>query len=243
MQSVLLAVQTRGQGLSAKKAVSMNKIPAICYGKGLKEKPLMMDYQVFRKVFKLAGENTVIELDVDGNEKFNVLVHDVQYDPVSEKIKHVDFINVKMDEIIRTKIPVVVVGVAPAIKELGGILMHRLDEVEVKCLPGDLVSKIEVDVSSLVDFHTSIRVKDLNIPASITVLSGQDEVVATVVAPTKIEEEVPAAAVPVEGEVVEGAEGEAGVAGAPAEGAAAGAEGAAKGGAVKGAPKAPEAKK
>lgn len=242
MQSVLLVVQTREQGLSAKKAVSMNKIPAICYGKGLKERPLMIDYQVFRKVFRLAGKNTIIELDVDGKEKLNVLVHDIQYDPVSEKIKHVDFINVKMDEVIRTKIPVVVVGVAPAIKELGGILMHRLDEVEVKCLPKDLISKIEVDVSPLVDFRISIRVKDLSIPSSITVLSGQDEVVATVVAPTKIEEEVPVAAVPVEGEVVAGAEGEAGVA-APAEGAVASEAGAAKGGAAKGVPKAPEVKK
>lgn len=242
MQSVLLAVQNRGQELNAKKAVSMGKIPAVCYGKGLKERSFMMDYQVFRKVFRQAGENTILELDVDGKEKLNVLVHDIQQDPVSEKIIHVDFINVKMDEVIRTKIPVVVVGVAPAIKELGGILMHRLDEIEVKCLPKDLVHNIEVDVSSLVDFRTSIRVKDLIIPAGITVMSGQDEVVATVVAPTKIEEEVPVVAAVVEGEAAVGAEGTA-EGGVSAEGAAAGAVDATKGGGAKGGGQKPEAKK
>ncbi|MEK7127067.1 MAG: 50S ribosomal protein L25 [Patescibacteria group bacterium] len=243
MQSVLLAVQNRGQELNAKKAVSMGKIPAVCYGKGLKERSFMMDYQVFRKVFRQAGENTILELDVEGKEKLNVLVHDVQQDPVSEKIIHVDFINVKMDEVIRTNIPVVVVGVAPAIKELGGILMHRLDEIEVKCLPKDLVHNIEVDVSSLVDFRTSIRVKDLIIPAGITVMSGQDEVVATVVAPTKIEEEVPVVAAAVEGEAVVGAEGAVVEGGAVAEGAAAGAADATKGAGGKGGGQKPEAKK
>ena len=242
MESVLLAVQNRGQELNAKKAVSMGKIPAVCYGKGLKERSFMMDYQVFRKVFRQAGENTILELDVDGKEKLNVLVHDIQQDPVSEKIIHVDFINVKMDEVIRTKIPVTVVGVAPAIKELGGILMHRLDEIEVKCLPKDLVHNIDVDVSPLVDFRTSIRVKDLVIPAGITVMSGQDEVVATVVAPTKIEEEVPVAVAAVEGEAVAGAEGAAATGGAPAEGAATGVTDVAKG-ADKGGKKTSEAKK
>ncbi|MEK7086027.1 MAG: 50S ribosomal protein L25, partial [Patescibacteria group bacterium] len=168
--------------------------------------------------------NTVLELNVDGKEKLPALVHDVQYNPVTDAIDHVDFINVRMDQVVHAKIPLKFFGISPAVKELGGILTHTLTEVSVKCLPKDLIPFIEVSVESVVDFHSYVRIKDLKVSSAVTILHDPGDVVVTAVAP-KIEEEAPivapgaegaAAAVPgAEGAVAPGAEGAAPAAAAP----------------------------
>ena len=128
-------------------------------------------------------------MDVDGKEKMNVLVHALQRDPVTDNIKHVDFINVRMDQEIHTKVPVELTGVAPAVKEQGGTLMHHLSDLEIKCLPKDLVHNFTVSVDSLNDFHSYVRVKDIEVPDTITVMNDPEDLVATVVAPREETEE------------------------------------------------------
>jgi large subunit ribosomal protein L25 len=123
-----------------------------------------------------------------------------------------------MDQEIHTKIPVELIGTAPAVKEQGGILMHHLNEVEIKCLPKDLVHSFSVNVESLVDFHSYVRVKDLEVPEGITILNGEEDLVATVVAPREEEAEVAEEAVEL------GAEGEEGADAGAEEGADAGAD-------------------
>ena len=183
MDTMTLEVQLRDKNLKAKDLLRQNLIPLEYYGKGVENKSFQVDYQTFRRLFRTAGTNTVIELNVDGKEKMNVLVHDLQRDPVTDNIKHVDIINVRMDQEIQTKVPVELTGNAPAVKEQGGILMHHLHEVEIKCLPNDLVHEFTVNVDSLVDFQTFIRVKDLEVPKGITILTGEEDIIATVVAP------------------------------------------------------------
>ena len=183
MDTMTLEVQLRDKNLKAKDLLRQNLIPLEYYGKGVDNKSFQVDYQTFRRLFRTAGTNTVIELSVDGKEKMNVLVHDLQRDPVTDNIKHVDFINVRMDQEIQTKVPVELTGTAPAVKEQGGVLMHHLHEVEIKCLPNDLVHEFTVSVDSLVDFQTFIRVKDLDVPKGITIVTGEEDIVATVVAP------------------------------------------------------------
>ncbi len=214
MDAITLEVQSRNAEQKAKDLLAENFIPAEFYGNGVENMSLKMDYQTFRRVFNKAGTNTIINLVIDGKKGPNVLVGDVQYHPISGNMIHVDFRNVKMDQEIHTQIPLTFVGTAPAVKNLAGIFMAKMDDVEVKCLPNALVHNIEVNVDSLEDFHCYVRVKDLNVPAGITILNEPEDVVAVVVAPRAEEEEAPVvAATPAEGEAA-AAEGAA----APAEG-------------------------
>ncbi|MBI4975728.1 50S ribosomal protein L25 [Candidatus Peregrinibacteria bacterium] len=211
MDIVALDVSSRDKTKKAKDLLAENLIPAEYYGSGVENKSVQIDYQTFRRAFIKAGTNTVIKLNIDGKEGPDVLVHEVQYNPTTDKIAHIDFINVRMDKEIEAEIPLVFVGVAPAVKELGGSFTSQLDEISIKCLPKDLIHNIEVSIEPLVDFHTYIRVKDLNIPKGITVLHNPEDVVAAVSAPRAEEVEVKA-------EVAASVEGEAGA--VPVEGAA-----------------------
>ena len=188
MEKILLEVQVRDLKLSPGYLRSQRRIPAICYGHKEKSMALEVDYQSFRKAFDRAGGNQVIELSVDGKKK-PVLVHDVQYDPLTDKVAHIDFINISMDEEVKANIPVVVTGLAPAVKNLGGILTTLKHEIEVRCLPGDLPQNITVDVSALENLHSSIHIRDIDLPKGVKVTAGPDEVIVTV-APPKAEEEV-----------------------------------------------------
>lgn len=200
MDTMSLDVQTRENGLKAKELLAKNVIPAVYYGKGVENQHLQVDYQTFRRLFRAAGTNTIIDLSIDGDKKAKVLIHEVLKHPVTDLIAHIDFINVRMDQELHTHIPLVLTGTAPAVKELGGVLMHHLTELEVKCLPKDLIHDFEVSIESLVDLHTSIRVKDLTLPEGINVLNNPEDVVATIVA-ARVEEEAPVEteAVPAEG--------------------------------------------
>jgi len=188
---MILEVQSRDKNIKAKELLRSDLIPAEYYGRGVNNQSVKMDYQTFRKLFRVAGTNTIVELKVDGKDPINVLVHRVDQDPVTDRYTHVDFINVRMGEIIHTKVPIHLTGVAPAVKELAGTLTHQLNEIDVKCLPKDLIHSIDVDIASLVDFNCFIRVKDLNIPSTVEVLNDSEDVVATVV-PPRVEEEVEA---------------------------------------------------
>lgn len=197
-----LEVQSRDTSQSAKNLRAEGVIPAVLYGEGVENQNFQMDYQTFRRLYKEAGGNTIIDLDVAG-KKFKALVQHVDFDPVTDKMTHVDFINVRMDKEITAKVPLEFVGQAPAVKDLGGILTHAQEEVEVKCLPDALIHSIEVDVSGLEDFHTSITVGDLTVPEGVEILDDLELPVASVSAP---QEEEPEEEVPAEGE--EGEEGE-----------------------------------
>lgn len=210
MTLVLEAVK-RESGIRPKAVRAAGRIPAVYYGQGRPSFSLQLDYQAFRKIFEQAGENTVIELSMDG-KRYPVLVHDVQLDPVTDNFAHIDFIHVDMQKEVITSVKINVVGEAPAVKNLGGILNILKKEIKIKCLPRDLIKSVDVDVSEIADFSTVVRVGDLKIPPVIQVLDKPDSAVATVVAVKAEEEEKPAEAAATavtEGEAKEGKEGEA----------------------------------
>lgn len=188
------------------------KIPAVLYGHKIKPVNLALDYSNFEKVFKQAGESTLVDLVVDDARPVKVLVQDYQADPVTDRFIHVDFHQVKMDEKITTEIPLKFIGEAPAVKEIGGVLVTSLDTLQVECLPQDLVTEIEVDLSSLNEFDTAIHVSEIKIPPGITIKSVATEVIVLIQAPrTEKElefEEIKPEAEAVEGEEAEAAEGE-----------------------------------
>lgn len=205
MDIEVLEVEPREQADKAKNLRKAGWIPAQYYGHGVENQSLKVEYQTFRKLYRKAGENTVLELHIgDKKKKANVLVHHIDLDPVTDQIEHIDFINVRMDEEVHTHIPLNFVGQAPAVKDHGGIFNAVSHDVEVKCLPKDLVHEIEVDISGLAELGASLHFSDVVMPKGITMLNNPELTVAMVVAP-KVESEeaapvVEAADVPVAGE-------------------------------------------
>lgn len=190
METIALNANVRDKVVSAKKFRAMDRLPVTYYGKGVANINLEMAYQDFRRAFGKGGQNTIMDITVDG-KILKGLVHDMQFDPVSDRFTHVDFIAVDLNKEVHTVIPIVFIGVAPAVKDLGGTLMENMDEVNVTCLAKDLIHQIEVDISSLVDFHSIIHVGDLNVPSTITIEDDSELAVAMVEAP-KSEEELAA---------------------------------------------------
>lgn len=186
-------------------------IPAELYGHGVTNLHLAVPTKDFLRVFKEAGESTVLTLVVN-NERRPVLIFNVKTDPVKDTIIHADFYQVRLDEKLKAHVPVVLEGVATGVKEKGGILTHAMHEIEVEALPADLPHDIKVDISVLDDIGKSLHVKDLPLMKAVRYLADPDTVVASV--SEKAAEEALAAGpagveeVKVEGEEKQAEEGE-----------------------------------
>ena len=162
-------------------------IPAVVYGPGHKPASIQVEYNEFKKVFNEAGESTLVKLKVDEHAK-NVLIHDVSIDPINDKFIHVDFYQVVMDKVIKTHVPLVFEGEAPAVKSMDGVLIKNITELEIEALPKDLPHEIKVNISSLDSFDKHIRVKDLQIPSGVKVMGEPEELVVSVIPPRSEEE-------------------------------------------------------
>jgi large subunit ribosomal protein L25 len=193
MEKIILEV-TQGVYKTAKDARKAGRVPMIYYGKGVTPINFSADYQDFRRIFKKAGRSAIVTIANEDKKEFNVLIHEIQYEPISDDMMHVDLIAVDMNKPITTEIPLKFTGTSPAVKDLGGVFVQNKNKVQVECLPKDLVHEIEVDISSLVDFHTAIAVKDIKVPNGIKVLDNGSINVATVAAPRNEVEEQPVAA-------------------------------------------------
>src|SRR3989344_4159305 len=166
-------------------------IPAVVYGPGVENANLQVEEKEFIKVLRKAGESSLVELSIEGaKESRPVLINDIQRNPVTDKIIHIDFFQASLKEEVTVAVPLVFEGEAPAEKELGGTLNKNFLEIEVKALPQNLPHEIVVDVSGLKTFEDHILVKDLKIPANVTVIKGADEIVAAVLPAQKVEEEL-----------------------------------------------------
>ena len=197
----LLAITRKDFGRKTKSIKKQGKIPAVVYGPGVKNVSIEVDEKEFKKVFQKAGESSLIELLVEGEkDKRPVLIHDIQKNPVSDHVIHIDFFQASLKEEVEVEIPLVFEGVAPAEKDLGGTLVKNMLEIEVKALPQNLPHEIKINIESLKTFDDHILVKDLVLPKDVKVLKNPDEIVASVLPPQKIEEEL---AVPIEEKVEE----------------------------------------
>ena len=199
------ARRTRAEGL----------VPACVYGKHL-EKPLSVavNGKALRAAINTPKKlNTVIGLKIDGKEHA-VLVKDYQLDPVSKELLHADFIDVRENEQVKVKIPLVLVGKSVGVAE-GGILSQMRRELEVWALPGAIPLNIEVDVTPM-KIATALHVNDIKLPAGVTVKTHVNFTIAVVAAP-EAEKVAEVAATPAAGAAAPAA----GAAAAPAAGAAA----------------------
>lgn len=158
-------------------------VPAVLYGKKREALSLEVPLNIFTKIWHEVGESTVIDVAIDGGETVKVIIQDVQLDPLTNVVRHIDLHQIDMHEEIETDIPLNFTGESLAVKNLGGVLVRTIDHLEVKALPGDLVHDIPVPLEALETFDDMIRVKDLTVPPKITVMTDPEEVVAKVAAP------------------------------------------------------------
>lgn len=167
------------------------RIPAVVYGHKVKNVLIDIDEKEFQKVFKSAGESSLLELEIEGEkEKRPVLVHEIQRDSVSDKLIHIDFFQASLKEEVEVKVPLVLEGISLAVKDLGGTLVKNISELEIKALPQNLPHEIKVSIAGLNTFEDHILVKDLILPKDVKTSLKPDEIVVSVAAPAKVEEEL-----------------------------------------------------
>jgi len=161
------------------------------YGKDVEPTAIQLDDKETDKLLSQAGASTLIDLKI-GKKTHKVLFRAVQRDPITQQLLHVDLLQVAMDVAIRTYIPIELVGEAPAVKNLGGVLVSGLSEIEVEALPSDLIDRITVDLDVLQEMDASITVADLFAGKDVTVLTDPEELVARIVyqIAEEVEEEV-----------------------------------------------------
>ncbi len=178
-------------GKKLKKEKNSGKIPVVAYGSNGKPLHFFVKSLDFSKVWKEAGETSIIKLSADSGEK-DVLVQDIVYDPVKNVPTHVDFLIVRQDKVISVMVPFNFIGEAPAAKSGSGTLVKVMHEIEVGALPKDLPHYIEVNLSVLTSFEEKITIKDLKVAKGVKIKGEPDDIIA-LVSEVKEEIEVPVA--------------------------------------------------
>jgi len=165
-------------------------VPAVYYGHKQAATPCVFPLNEFKKVWKAAGESTVVTLDMPKG-KISALITEVQVDPIKGQPIHADFYVIEKGQEVHVHVPVEFMGVAPAVKDLGATLVKVLHEIEVKALPENLPHGFTVDVSVLATLDGQITAGDIVLPKGVTLVTNENEVVAAI-AVAKEEVETPA---------------------------------------------------
>lgn len=155
------------------------EIPAVLYGMGIANTSISVSTTEFKKILHKAGESSTIKITLPKGGA-DVLIHEVQRDPVSDEPIHIDFLAIDVNKAIKVKIPLEFTGVSEAVKSGVGILVKVLHEVEIEALPKDLPHNLTVDISKLTDLESQILVSDIELPAGVVMITKEGEVVAAI---------------------------------------------------------------
>lgn len=192
--AITLNISAKNREAVGKKVANLRKtgnVPAVLYGHKVKDNLLLsVDKKDFEKLFKQAGESTLISLNLEKGEPRTVLVHDVQHDALSGVISHIDFYEVDMTEKIKADVALEFIGESSAVKELGGTLTRNMTEIEVEALPGDLPHSFVVDVTRLKTFDDTLAIADLGIDVNKVRVMLEPETIIAKVTPPRSEEEL-----------------------------------------------------
>jgi len=161
----------------------------VVYGYNQENTPLSVDEREFMRVYKKTGESSLISLDTEKGKSV-VLVYDMQEEPMSGRVMHVDFYQPNMKEKVEAEIPIVFKGESPAVKDMDGTLVKSMSEVTVSALPQNLPSELEVDIGKLESFDDVIKVEDIEIPEGVEIINEPDWTVAMVSTPENVEEQL-----------------------------------------------------
>lgn len=172
-------------------------IPAVLYGPKEKNINIKVKRQDVEKMFAHHDGSGLVDLCIDGAEPIKTIIKDQQVDAAKNKIIHLDFYKVNMKNKIDVEVPLHFINESKAVKELGGMLMKNIETLEVKCLPTEMLDKIDIDLSVLATFNDHIKVGDLKLPANFEVINHPKDVIAHVIEP-KVTEEEPQPAVSAE---------------------------------------------
>ncbi len=200
----IIEIQASPRTIKGKQVKALRRtglLPAIMYGVGSEPQTLELPAHETELILQRVSGSTLIDLKV-GDKTHKVLIREVQREVISRKPVHVDFLEVAMDVTIRAVVPIELIGEAPAVRELGGVLVSGLNDIEVEALPSNLPDRISVDISVLEGFDDSITVGDLVVEEGVTILTEPEEAIANVI--YQVEEEEPE----VEEELLEGVEPE-----------------------------------
>jgi large subunit ribosomal protein L25 len=167
---------------AARRVRVAGKIPAVVYGAGEDAVAVTVDPKVITKILHSeSGHNTIFDLNVEGASLVKAMIVDWQNEPIKGKLLHIDLKRIAMNKAMRVSVPIVLVGIPAGVKTQGGILEHVMREVEVECLPGDIPSHLDVDVTGL-ELNSAIHISDLPHSGSIKFLGEENATVAHVVA-------------------------------------------------------------
>jgi large subunit ribosomal protein L25 len=175
---------------AARRVRFAGKIPAVLYGSGHNPVAIEVDpKQISRILFSETGHNTIFDVEVAGQPTAKAMIVDWQREPIKDQLIHIDLKRIALDKALRVSVRVKLMGVPVGVKASGGILDQVLREVEIECLPADIPSHIDVDITNL-EMHAALRISDLPHSGKIKYLNAEDATVAHVVS---IREEVVAA--------------------------------------------------
>ena len=158
------------------------QMPAVFYGPKDTSTPIKMSLVDFKKAWKTAGESTVVSLEGSGIDA-DVLIHDVDLDPVTDVAIHADFYAIEKGKKLSVDVPLQFIGVSPAVKDLGAVLVKVAHEIEIEALPKDLPHSLEVDISTLINFDSVITAGEIKLPAGVVLKVKTEEVIASVYEP------------------------------------------------------------
>lgn len=165
------------------------KLPAVFYGPKEKSTSVTIPMKDFIRAFRQAGESSVIILK-EGNDEHETLIYDVDVHPLTGAPRHADFYVIEKGKKVKVHVPLAYEGVSPAVKDLGGILVKVLRELEIEASPKDLPHELKVDISALTELSSVITAKDIKIPATVTLIANPDEIVASIAEAKEEVEEV-----------------------------------------------------
>ncbi len=209
-----LTVEKRGEKDQLAKLRKSGKLPAVFYGPKEKATSITVPMTEFVKVWRKAGESSVIILK-DGKDEHEALIHEIDVHPVTGVPRHADFYVIEKGKKVKVHIPLIFDGVSPAVKDQGGILVKVLRELEIEAAPKDLPHELTVDISSLTELTSVILAKDIKISPAVTLITGPEDIVASIsVAKEEVEEVKPVdmSAIEVQKKGKEAKEGEEGAA-------------------------------
>ena len=205
MEKLTLAAEKRtviGKKVSALRREG--KLPGVIYGHKIEPTAIVMDLKEATRILSMSTSSSLLTIQLDGKEQ-SVLVRESQRDYLKNRFLHIDFQSVSLTEKIRAEVNIEITGTAPAVKEYGGVLVDGLKSVHVEALPTELPERVTVDISDLNEIGDSILIKDIKFPASVEVLTPEDEMVVLITSPAPEieEEEVEEAEEGLEPEVIE----------------------------------------
>ena len=180
-------------------------VPGVLFGKAHGSVPVQLEAKALEVLYRAAGRTNIVKVSVDGGLPTSAIIKSIQRNPLTGRALHVDLHALDLRQEMQADVPLVFTGTAPVVELEDAILFTAIDHVKIRALPADLPDEIAVDLSPLTDLDATIHVRDLPVPAGVTILNDPGDLVAKV-SPPRVEEE-PIVVAAVEGE--EAAAGEA----------------------------------